>query len=101
MGGRLHTIFSCLLGFILVVNVMLLEIRQNDTSSGNYRQLARLGGKPRLDSGNYRFGFAVTKRERIPAGTFAVIVSTFDEGQVGVFNIKVCSSVKLKIGQVL
>jgi hypothetical protein len=79
---------------------MLLEMRQNDASAGNYRQLARAGGKPRLDSGNYRFGFAVTERERIPAGTYVVIVSTFDEGQLGVFNVKVCSSVKLKIGQV-
>lgn len=50
-----------------------------------------------LDSGNYRHGFAVTERKKIPAGLYSLIVSTFNPGQVGVFAVKVASSLKTRL----
>jgi calpain-7 len=60
----------------------------------DYRIMTRKRGKPVLDSGNYRHGFAVTERNKIPAGTYTMIVSTYSPGQVGVFSVKVASSVR-------
>ena len=76
---------------------MLLPVRENISASRDYRQAGKKSGKPVLDSGNYRYGFVVTDRGEVLAGTYLLIVSTFDPGQLGVFNVKVCSSVKVKI----
>jgi hypothetical protein len=74
---------------------MLISLPRND--SKDYRRLTRGRGKPVLDSGNYRHGFAVTERKKIPAGLYSLIVSTFNPGQVGVFAVKVASSLKTRL----
>lgn len=56
-------------------------------------------GEPVLDSGNYRHGFAVTKRKHIKAGSYVVIASNYTRGQKAVFQIKLCSSAKLRVAE--
>lgn len=79
---------------------MLLAVQERSASFRNYRQLAMTSGKPILDSGNYRYGFAVTKSETVSAGRYLLIVSTYEPGQTGVFRIDVCSSVQVKVESV-
>ena len=76
---------------------MLLPVQETNSTVRDYRVAAKRSGKPVLDSGNYRYGFVVTERGLISAGTYLLIVSTFDPGQLGVFKVKVCSSVKFTI----
>jgi hypothetical protein len=76
------------------VNVMLVNLQKID--SNDIRSMARNYGKITLDSGNYRHGFAVTERKKIPSGTYTIIVSTFNPGQRGVYTIKIASSVAIE-----
>eukprot|EP00980_Cylindrotheca_fusiformis_P004081 scaffold880_cov132-Cylindrotheca_fusiformis.AAC.77 len=72
------------------VNIMLVNLQKADSS--NIRSIAKKYGKIALDSGNYRHGFTVTERKKIPPGAYAIIVSTFTPGQFGVYSIKLASS---------
>lgn len=56
-------------------------------------------GEPELDTGNYRHGFAVTKRKHVKAGCYVLIASNFTRGQKVVFKIKLCSSAELKVAE--
>jgi hypothetical protein len=60
-----------------------------------YRELAKSYGRPILDSGNYRHGFAVTETKSVSGGTYAVLVSTYNAGKVGPFEITVASSARI------
>jgi hypothetical protein len=57
-----------------------------------YRQLAESSGKPILESGNYRHGFTVTDANVVGQGTYVLILSMFEERQLGSFEITISSS---------
>ena len=82
------------------MNVMLVALKDQSESHQDLRRLTQTRGKPTLDSGNYRHGFVVTERMKIPAGEYTLIVSPFNPGQVGAFQVKVCSSLCLSINSV-
>ena len=84
-----------------LVNVMLIALPSGDYTDMNTRQMTRGRGKPKLDSGNYRHGFAVTERKKIDPGAYTLVVSTFNQGQVGAFSVKVSSSVKTRFDAIL
>ena len=69
---------------------MLISIPPEETN--DYRRQTRKRGKPALDSGSYRHGFAVTETKEIPAGVYTLVVSTYSQGQIGVYNLKIASS---------
>lgn len=73
---------------------MLVNLQKVDST--DFRSMTRKYGKIALDSGNYRHGFAVTERKKIQAGTYAMIVSTFNPGQIGIYTIEVASSVAIE-----
>ena len=77
------------------VNVMLIRLKK--VGSNDFRQSARKYGKITLDSGNYRHGFAVTNRAKVAPGTYTMIVSTFNAGQVGPYSVRIASSVALEV----
>lgn len=79
------------------VNVMMVEAK--DCNAVDFRNRRRFG-KAVLDSGNYRHGFTVTEREKVPTGTYMIIVSTYQKGQIGVFNIKLASSSDVEVHEV-
>ena len=76
---------------------MMLSIDQASVSSGDYRRAAMSHGRPVLDSGDYRYGFAVTERKQVAAGEYVLVVSTFESGQIGVFNVHLSATVKLSV----
>jgi hypothetical protein len=57
-----------------------------------YRQLAQSNGKPILDSGNYRHGFTVTDTKLVGQGKFVLILSAFEERQLGSFEVIISSA---------
>ena len=62
--------------------------------NGDTQRMARSRGRPVLDSGNYRHGFAVTERMEMQPGIYVMIVSTFHPGKVGSYGIKIAHSSK-------
>lgn len=75
---------------------MLVSLRgKNPEDIRKYRQLAETNSKPILDSGNYRHGFTITETKSISAGTHVLIVSTYDPGQLGSFEITIDSSAEM------
>jgi hypothetical protein len=74
------------------VNVIMLKLPSN--GNNDIRDVARSHGRPVLDSGNYRHGFAVTERMTMEPGTYAMIVSTFHPGKLGSYGIKIAHSSK-------
>jgi calpain-7 len=78
------------------VNIMLVSLRGKKVEDlRQYRRLAETNGKPILDSGNYRHAFTVTGAKPISAGTHVIVVSTYEPGQLGSFEIAIDSSVEL------
>ena len=77
---------------------MLIGLKGSEFN--DLRRLTRVAGKPVLDSGNYRHGFTVTERRKVPAGIYSLVVSTYREGQLGIFNIKVASSAAVEIREI-
>ena len=73
---------------------MLLSI---PNAVSDIRKVVRARGRPILDSGNYRHGFAVTERKKVEPGTYVIAVSTFNPGKVGVFSVKVASSIPVSL----
>lgn len=72
---------------------MLVSLQgKQEKDMERYRQLAKSHGKPILDSGNYRHGFTVTDTKLVTAATYVLIVSTYEEGQEGSFEITVASA---------
>ena len=84
------------------VNVMLVSLRGKKADNiRDYRRLADTNGKPILDSGNYRHGFTVTATKSIGSGTHIIIVSTYEPGQQGSFEIAIGSSAELVNTQII
>ena len=44
------------------------------------------------DSGEYRSGCALARISNVPAGVYTIICSTFEQGQLGKFNLRVSST---------
>ncbi|CAB9509649.1 Calpain-7 [Seminavis robusta] len=89
-GGATFQI-QCLAPKTLAVNVMLVPVQ-------SYGQRAtRVTSDPPVDSGNYRHGFVVTKRQRAGAGPYALVVSAYNAGEVGTFKVKISTSVKISL----
>ena len=78
---------------------MLIRVQKADNN--DFRQATMKYGKIALDSGNYRHGFAVTNRAKVAAGTYTVVVSTFNPGQVGPFSVRISSSTALQVREVV
>lgn len=79
----------------LAVNVMLVPV-------GSYGQKAtNIKSEPPVDSGNYRHGFVVTRKQRAGVGTYALIVSSYSPGEPGIFLVKVSTNVKVRIDEIL
>lgn len=57
-------------------------------------------GKPLIDSGKYRYGFLATERTKLAGGSYVILVSSFEEGQVGKFFLVVQSSVPVKVQEI-
>ena len=91
-----HDKCSNMLLTCFVVNVMLISLGGKEYESlSRYRELAKSHGRPILDSGNYRHGFAVTETKSISGGTYAIQVSTYNAGKLGAFEITIASSAKI------
>jgi calpain-7 len=73
------------------VNAMLVSV---EIYGQRVKQLTR---EPSLDSGDYRNGFTITEKRKVPGGMYTIIVSTFTPGQVGKFKLSIASSSKLRI----
>jgi hypothetical protein len=72
---------------------MLVSLQgKNSRNLEQYRQLAESNGKPILDSGNYRHGFTVTDTKLVGQGTYILILSLFEEKQMGSFEITISSA---------
>jgi hypothetical protein len=81
---------------------MLISLGGKEYESlSRYRELAKSHGRPILDSGNYRHGFAVTETKSISGGTYAVLVSTYNAGKLGSFEITVASTTKISSYQLI
>ena len=79
----------------LAVNVMLVPV----ASFG--QRASHIKSDPPVDSGNYRHGFVVTKKQKAEAGTYALIVSSYSPGETGTFVVKVATNVKVRIAEIL
>lgn len=93
-GGALVEL-QCSAPKTLAVNVMLCPV------DAYGQRVARIKSEPPCDSGNYRHGFAVTSRSKVDAGTYALVVSSYSLGETGAFRVKVVSSSKLRIDEIL
>lgn len=85
---------SCSAGKSIPVNVMAVAV---DSFGKRVKKLSR---EPVLDSGDYRHGFTVAERMRVPSGVYTLIVSSFHPGQVGSFRLVAKSSAKLKFERI-
>ncbi|KAG7346312.1 calpain family cysteine protease [Nitzschia inconspicua] len=78
------------------VNVMLASLQGKQPKNlQRYRELANSNGMPILDSGNYRHGFTVTDTKIVRPATYVLIVSTYEEGQSGSFDVAIASAEKI------
>lgn len=76
------------------VNALLVPVKK-------YRdRVDRNTGKPVIDTAKYRFGFVASRRQHVGAGPYVLICSNFHAGQQAVFEVKVMSSVKVKIEKI-
>ena len=48
--------------------------------------------KPAVDSGNYRHGFVVSGRQKISAGSYVAVISSFDKGVSAPFSLETHST---------
>lgn len=78
-------------GKTIATNILLIPVQQYGDG------FKRATSKPILDSGRYRHGFAVTGPKSIKPGPYLLVISSFHEGQKGVFQLKVYSSRRLKV----
>jgi hypothetical protein len=72
-------------------NILLLPV-------DSFRQrVDRAKGQPIIDTDQYKHGFVVSKKVKVKAGPYVVVVSNFHEGQTAPFVLRVCSSQKVKV----
>lgn len=86
---------QCLVPKTMATNVMLVPV----DSYG--RRVTKILSDPPVDSGNYRHGFVVTERTKIEGGAYTLIVSSYSPGEAANFRVKLSSSMKLKIDEIL
>lgn len=86
---------SCTTIKTMTVNVMAIEV---DTYG---KRVTRISREPSIDSGDYRHGFTITKRCRVPGGVYTLVASSFYPGEIGSFRIVIESSLKLKFERIL
>lgn len=101
IGENMTLQLRCSTSKTIAVNVMMLAIPPG-TSLTNCRNTAAKsrGGKPILDSGNYRHAFVATEPTSVLAGSYVIILSTWS-GQMGSFNLYVASSLKLPASHIV
>lgn len=74
---------------------MLIPIMSTERET--YRRLvSKSKEKPVLDSGNYKHAFAVTETRSVRPGVYVLLVSTYNAGQVGAFDLSIASSSKVE-----
>ena len=56
--------------------------------------------EPVIDTGAYRHGFAVSKVVFLQPGSYTLVASTFETGQVGKFMLHILSSKELYIREI-
>jgi len=78
----------------VAVNVLLIPV----ASFGEGVDQAT--GQPVIDSGKYRHGFVATGREKVGAGNYVLVVSSYHAGQEAAFHLEVCTSVRIQIYQI-
>ena len=86
----------------LAVNVVLVHtgFTNNSGISGlqmRGKRVHHLYEEPLVDSGDYRYGFVVTERVLLPPGSYTIVVSTFEVGDVGSFILHVMSDNQVDI----
>lgn len=62
--------------------------------------IAKAKGKPIIDTGKYRHGFAVSDQHLVPHGSYTLLVSNYDAGKLASFEVNILSSVKLKAREI-
>lgn len=85
---------KCMAKKTLAVNVILVQTGSGMPSSNqkpNSKRIHHLYERPIIDSGDYRYGFVVTKRTLLRAGLYTLVASTFEVGQEGKFILHVLS----------
>lgn len=53
------------------------------------------------DSGEYQNGYAFTELRNVEAGVYTIVCSTFDQGQLGKFSVRIGSTSKCNVDRVL
>lgn len=86
----------------LAVNIVLVHTGSANNSgiSGLQRRDKRvhhLYEAPLVDSGDYRYGFVVTKRVLLQPGSYTIVVSTYEVGKEGPFILHVMSENQVDI----
>ena len=87
----------------LAINVLLVRTGFASGASSLQMQAKRvhfLYEPPVVDSGDYRHGFVVTDRVLLSPGSYTIIVSTFEVGEVGSFILHVTSNNQVEIDAV-
>ncbi len=52
------------------------------------------------DSGEYKKGYAFADIHNVQAGAYTIVCSTFEEGQLGSFTLRVCSTSACTVGRI-
>lgn len=85
---------SCTTSKTMTVNVMAIEVDDYG------KRVTKLSREPSIDSGDYRHGFTITKRCRVPGGVYTLVASSFHPGEIGSFKIGIASSLELKFERI-
>ncbi|KAL7519759.1 hypothetical protein ACHAWX_004517 [Stephanocyclus meneghinianus] len=86
----------------LAVNVVLVHtvFANNSDISGlqmRGKRVHHLYEAPLVDSGDYRYGFVATERVLLQPGSYTIVVSTYEVGEVGSFILHVMSDNQVDI----
>jgi calpain-7 len=63
--------------------------------------IVKATGKALLDTGKYRHSFVTTERQKFERGNYVILVSNYEKGKQGVFGIKVLSSERVKLREIV
>lgn len=74
-----------------------LPIHVNMVWAGGERATAVTARDILGESGEYRCGFALAEISNVPAGVYTIVCSTFEQGQIGSFTLRVESMVQCEI----
>eukprot|EP00804_Cyclotella_cryptica_P011617 CCRYP_017509-RA/>CCRYP_017509-RA protein AED:0.04 eAED:0.04 QI:113/0.83/0.71/1/0.66/0.57/7/1872/973 len=93
---------KCMTQKSLAVNVVVVQtgFASSRRASGLQmigKRVHHLYEAPIVDSGDYRYGFVVTERVLLPPGSYTIVVSTFEVGELGSFILHVMSDNQVDI----